>query len=101
MAQHIPTTKRHVLKPAQQQRFLAEITSIGGGDVPTQVVGWSRKGKWTRLKATYPNGWELTVNFDRAEKVSSYSSKLSLRASLRLSNQVADTRAASDGDDGA
>ncbi|MEA3264183.1 MAG: hypothetical protein U9R07_11950 [Pseudomonadota bacterium] len=102
MGQYIPQTKRHVLKPEQQARFLADITAIGGGELPTQVVGWSRKGKWTRIKATYPNGWELSVNFDRNEKVSSYSSKLTLRASLRLSDQAGrSTIADSDGDDGA
>lgn len=100
MGQYIPQTKRHVLKPEQQARFLADITAIGGGELPTQVVGWSRKGKWTRIKATYPNGWELSVNFDRQEQVSSWTAKMSLSATFKAPAQGS-TIADSDGDDGA
>lgn len=100
MKQHNPTTKRHVLKPAQMMRFLAEISLCGAGAEPSQVVGWSRHGKWTRLKATYPNGWELSVNFDRQERVSSWSAKMSLSATFKAPAQGS-TIADSDGDDGA
>lgn len=84
MSQYVPSTKRHELKPAQMMRFLAEVSPCGAGEKPCQVVGWSRKGKWTRLKATYPNGWELSVHFDREERVSSWSAKMSLRAEIKI-----------------
>lgn len=84
MKQHNPTTKRHELKPKSMTRFLAEVSPCGAGEEPSQVVGWSKQGKWTRLKATYPNGWELSVNFDRQERVSSWSAKMSLTASIKI-----------------
>lgn len=104
MKQDIHTNKRYTLDPKQSARFLAEVSPCGGGEMPAQVVGWSRKGLWKRMKATYPNGWELIVYFDRAERVSSWTAKMSLRVSGWLPGQrrqAGSTKADSDGDDGA
>lgn len=101
MKQHRPTTRRHTIKPTQVRRFLAELSPCGDGAAPVQVVGWSRQGKWTRMVASYPNGWQLSVNFDRQERVSSWKAQLSLRGMITKPAKAGNAIADSDGDDGA
>lgn len=87
--------------------MLHEISPVGGGALPTRVIGWSRRGVFTRAQADYPNGWGLTIYFDKAGKVSSWTASFSARAAVGLAKATAavaercPTIADSDGDDGA
>lgn len=71
MKQQQSSTKRHVLDPAQFEPLLREIMPVGGGELPSQVIGWTRAKIWTRLRADYPNGFRLEVYFDKRGDVSS------------------------------
>lgn len=101
MKQLRTTTKRHVLKPADMQAVLEEMLPVGEGKPPLKVVGWTRRGVWTRLQADYPNGVVLTAHFDRNGAVSSC--KASLSTTIRFGGDRAPqgTIADSDRDDGA
>lgn len=71
MKQLRTSTRRHQLDPKQYQQLLEELLPIGGGEAPDRIVGWTRKGVWTRIQADYPNGFRLTVYFDKYGDVSS------------------------------
>ena len=113
MKQQGSSTKRQVLNAQELQPVLHEISPVGGGAMPTKVVGWHRRGVFTRAQANYPNGWGLTIYFDKAGKVSSWTASYSARAAVGLANAAAEaagreapaercaTIADSDGDDGA
>lgn len=101
MRQYIPDRRRHTIKPAQMRRFLAELSPCGDGAEPVQVVGWSRKGKWTRIVASYPNGCQLSVNFNQNEAVSSWTETLSPSRRPAIPAPAGQAGADSDGDDGA
>lgn len=77
------TSKRHRLDPAEMRQALADISPAGEGAAPLSVVGWTRSGVWTRLAATYPNGWALDVYFDKTGRVSSATSRFTLRAAVK------------------
>ena len=83
MRQVQSSTRRHELKPADMQLFLAELLPVGEGALPLQVVGWTRRGVWTRMRADYPNGTVLTVSFDRTGAVSSAEASLSATIPFR------------------
>lgn len=93
MKQQTSSTKRHVLKPAEMAGLLAELSPCGGRDVPRHVIGWLRKRVWTRVRADYPNGWELVVNFDKHGSVSSHTAKFSLTARIHPANSPIETAA--------
>lgn len=67
MKQHVPNRKRHVLKPATVRQLCHEESPIGGGDEPVRAIGWTDlRGRWTRVEVDYPNGWKLSLSFDKA-----------------------------------
>ena len=108
MKQQGSSTKRHALDPAELEPWLREIMPVGGGEQPTQVVGWTRANIWTRMRADYPNGFRLEVHFDRTGHVSStrISGDLTIRPGKPVTEPGAQsggytTVADSDGDDGA
>lgn len=81
---------------------------VGGGELPSRVIGWTRAKVWTRLRADYPNGFRLEVHFDKYGRVSS--TRISGSMIIRPGKPVAEpepqtgayaTIADSDGDDGA
>lgn len=102
-----------MLNAQEVQPVLHELSPVGDGAVPTRVIGWSRRGVFTRAQADYPNGWGLTIYFDKAGKVSSWTASFSARAAVGLAKAAgaAASREApagrcpivadSDGDDGA
>lgn len=83
MKQHRSTTKRHVLKPKEWQSICAEVCPVGDGELPTRVIGWTKKNVWSRLSVDYPNGWNLTIYFDRFGKVSSATSTYSMKFEMK------------------
>lgn len=83
MNQHLPTTKRHVIKPADVRDFLQDVMPLAPkSEDPVEVIGWSRKRVWTRIRATYANGDVVHVHFDRSGAVSS--AKIAVKMTLRL-----------------
>ncbi len=75
--QHQPNRKRRVLNPADVREACHEIMPIGDGAMPDKAVGWTDlRGRWTRMEVTYPNGWVLSVGFDRNQKVRDVTSRL-------------------------
>ncbi len=108
MKQQGSSTKRFVLDARELQPVLHEISPVGDGAVPTRVIGWQRRGVFTRVQADYPNRWGLTIYFDKVGKVSSWTASFSARAAVGPIGKAADgpaercpTVADSDGDDGA
>lgn len=77
------TTKRHTLNPAEMAPVLAELSPAGDGAVPESVTGWTKKSKWTRMQAVYPNGWQIDVYFSRDGRVSSVTSKFKTVARVK------------------
>lgn len=71
MKQHVPQSRRHVLKPADLRELLHEVLPIGAGEMPERVIGWTCRKVWTRIEAHYPNGAVLNVYFTKDGKVSS------------------------------
>ena len=51
-----------LLNPAAVAEKLHDVMAIGGGAVPTEVVGWFHAGNVRRIRADYPNGWRLTFS---------------------------------------
>lgn len=76
MKQIRSATKRHQLDPKQYQALLEQLLPVGDGAAPDRVAGWTRKGVWARLQADYPNGFGLTVFFDKYGDVSSCKASL-------------------------
>lgn len=108
MKQQSSSTKRVVLNARDIHPVLDEISPVGGGALPSKVVGWHRLGVFTRVQADYPNGWGLTIYLDKVGKVSSWKASFSARAAVGPIGKAADrpterrpTAADSDGDDGA
>lgn len=104
MKQHLTTTRRHKLDPKALQPLLHEVLPVGEGALPTAVVGWTRKGMWTRLQADYPNGTGLTVHFDHNGKVSSAKASFDIgvfAVQRKAERPQGSTLSDSDGDDGA
>lgn len=87
MKQNRPTTRRYVIKSPETFALLAELSPCGDGADPAQVIGWSRNGNWTRVRASYPNGWVLVVNFDRAGSISSHTAKFSFHTVIQGKKQ--------------
>lgn len=79
MKQHRPTRKRQVLNPAAVRKLCHEVLPIGAGALPVKAVGWTDlHGRWTRMQATYPNGWVLSFSFGDGGSVTNVSSRLSM-----------------------
>jgi len=64
MKQRQITRKRHELKPEIWRAICQAAMPIGDGETPTRVIGWSDRGRWTRIEATYPNGFILSFGLD-------------------------------------
>lgn len=67
------------IDPAMVKDSLEKVLPIGDGAAPTTVVAWkSRTGLLARLRADYPNGFRLTVYFDKRGNPSSAKASCSM-----------------------
>jgi hypothetical protein len=47
------------LAPESAANLLGQVSGIGGGEEPTNVLGCFQGGHLRRVRADYPNGWRL------------------------------------------
>lgn len=51
---------------------LHKVMAIGGGERPLVVLGWyDAARRCRRMRATYPNGWQLTIRINPKGQVTS------------------------------
>lgn len=75
-----PKLRRVNLLPSAAAALCAEVSAIGGGEVPVQVTGWKDgRGQLRRVWAKYPNGWLLRFGISPRNYATRISMKLSLK----------------------